>query len=163
MDLSLPLLQSILPSNQAHIDRALESILATRKRRVGVFGLSFKSGTDDMRESGGLQLVKRLLGEGYQVQVYDPNVSLSLIHGENRRYAETEIPHIFSLLRPTMDEVVATSEVLVITNDGDEYARVAQLAAREQEIVNLAGAHWFSTGTADDRPAAATPVQRTAA
>jgi GDP-mannose 6-dehydrogenase len=163
MDLSLPLLQSILASNQAHIDRALESILATRKRRIGVFGLSFKSGTDDMRESGGLQLVKRLLGEGYQVQVYDPNVSLSLIHGENRRYAETEIPHIFSLLRPTMDEVVGTSEVLVITNDGDEYARVAKLAAPEQEIVNLAGAHWFSAGTTNDRPAPATPVQRTAA
>jgi GDP-mannose 6-dehydrogenase len=163
MDLSLPLLQSILPSNQAHIDRALESILATRKRRIGVFGLSFKSGTDDMRESGALQLVKRLLGEGYQVQVYDPNVSLSLIHGENRRYAETEIPHVFSLLRPTMEAVVAASEVLVITNGGEEYAGVSQLATPEQEILNLAGAHWFATGTTDDRPAPATPVQRTAA
>jgi GDP-mannose 6-dehydrogenase len=163
MDLSLPLLQSILPSNQAHIDRALESILATRKRRIGIFGLSFKSGTDDMRESGALQLVKRLLGEGYQVQVYDPNVSLSLIHGENRRYAETEIPHIFSLLRPTMEAVVATSDVLVIANGGDEYARVSQLATPEQEILNLAGARWFSTATTDDRPATPTPAQRTAA
>lgn len=161
-DLSLPLLQSILPSNQAHIDRALESILATRKRRIGFFGLSFKSGTDDMRESGALQIVKRLLGEGCQVQVYDPNVSLSLIHGENRRYAETEIPHIFSLLRPAIEDVVATSEVLVIANNDDEYARVPELANPEQEIVNLAGVRWLSTETLDTA-ASPNPVQRTAA
>jgi len=162
MDLSLPLLQSILPSNQAHIDRALELILATRKRRIGFFGLSFKSGTDDMRESGALQIVKRLLGEGRQVQVYDPNVSRSLIHGENRRYAETEIPHIFSLLRPTAGDVIQTSEVLVISNNGTEYARVSELANPEQEIINLAGAHWLSTGTVE-KSAAPKPVQRTAA
>ncbi len=162
IDLSLPLLQSILPSNQAHIDRALESILMTRKRRIGFFGLSFKSGTDDMRESGALQIIKRLLGEGCQVQVYDPNVSLSLIHGENRRYAETEIPHIFSLLRPAIEDVIAISEVLVIANSGKEYARVPELANPDQEIVNLAGARWLSTET-QDNSASPNPVQRTAA
>jgi GDP-mannose 6-dehydrogenase len=163
MDLSLPLLQSLLPSNQAHIDRALDSILATRKRRIGFFGLSFKSGTDDMRESGALQMVKRLLGEGRQVLVYDPNVSLSLIHGENRRYAEAEIPHIFSLLRPAIEGVLSASDVLVITNSGEEYARVAELANPEQEIINLAGAHWLSIETVNHHCASPNPVQRTAA
>lgn len=162
MDLSLPLLQSILPSNQAHIDRAVELILATRKRRIGFFGLSFKSGTDDMRESGALQIVKRLLGEGCQVQVYDPNVSLSLIHGENRRYAETEIPHIFSILRPAIEGVIAASEILVITNCGQEYARVPELAMPGQEVVNLADGQWLSTERMDSS-ASPSPVPKIAA
>ncbi len=144
LDLALPLLQSILPSNQAHIDRAMESILACGKKRVGLLGLSFKSGTDDLRESAALQIVKRLIGDGCHVLVYDRSVSRSFIQGANRLFAESEIPHIFSLLRPTIDEVVRESEVIVIGNNDDEYKRTLDLLADGQQIVDLVGVPWSS-------------------
>jgi len=139
LEVTLPLLQSVLPSNQAHIDRAMESILACRKRSVGFLGLSFKSGTDDLRESASLQLIKRLIGDGCNILVYDRSVSHSFIHGANRRFAETEIPHIFSLLRPTMEEVVRGSEVIVISNNDDEYFQITDLITTDHEIVDLVG------------------------
>jgi GDP-mannose 6-dehydrogenase len=139
MEITLPLLQSILPSNQAHIDRALESIIALRKKKIGFMGLSFKSGTDDLRESAALYLIKRLLGDGCHIQVYDRSVSKSLIHGENRRFAEQEIPHIFSLLRPTMEEVIRNSEVIVIANNDEEYSRLFELITVRQEVIDLTG------------------------
>ena len=139
LDLTVPLLQSILPSNQAHIDRAMESILACGKKRIGLLGLSFKSGTDDLRESAALQLIKRLIGDGCRVLVYDRSVSRSFVQGANRVFAETEIPHIFSLIRPTLEEVVRESEVLVIGNNDDEYLRVADMVADGQQILDLTG------------------------
>jgi GDP-mannose 6-dehydrogenase len=139
LEVTLPLLQSVLPSNQAHIDRAMESILACRKKSVGFLGLSFKSGTDDLRESASLQLIKRLIGDGCNILVYDRSVSHSFIHGANRRFAETEIPHIFSLLRPTMEEVVRGSEVIVISNNDDEYFQITDLITTDHEIVDLVG------------------------
>jgi GDP-mannose 6-dehydrogenase len=148
-DLTLPLLQSILPSNQAHIERAMESILAFGKKRIGLLGLSFKSGTDDLRESASLQLIKRLIGDGCHVLVYDRSVCRSLVQGANRLFAETEIPHIFSLIRPTIEEVVRESEVLVIGNHDDEYLRIGELVADGQQIVDLVGIRRSS-----DRPGA---------
>jgi GDP-mannose 6-dehydrogenase len=138
MDLNVPLLQSILPSNQAHIERALEAILAHGKKRVGILGLSFKSGTDDLRESPALYLVKRLIGDGCQVLVYDGSVSRSFIQGANRQFAEREIPHIFSLIKPTLDEVVRNSDLIVITNEDPEYKNVPCLITNGQQVVNLA-------------------------
>jgi GDP-mannose 6-dehydrogenase len=143
-ELTTPLLQAILPSNQAHIDRAMEAILACGKRRIGVLGLTFKPGTDDLRESAMLQLVKRLIGDGHQVLIYDRNVSRSFIHGANRRFAETEIPHIFCLLRPSLDEVVRKSEVVVVGNNDSEYLRAAELAENGQKIIDLVGMSWPS-------------------
>jgi GDP-mannose 6-dehydrogenase len=139
LDLTVPLLQSILPSNQAHIDRAMESILACGKKRIGLLGLSFKSGTDDLRESAALQLIKRLIGDGCRVLAYDPSVSRSFVQGANRLFAETEIPHIFSLIRPTLEEVVRESEVLVIGNNDDEYSCIADMVVDGQQIVDLVG------------------------
>lgn len=144
VDLTLPLLQAILPSNQAHVDRAMDSILACGKRRIGFFGLSFKSGTDDLRESPPLQLIKRLIGDGCQVQVYDRSVSHSFIHGANRLFAEAEIPHIFSLIRSTMEQVVRESEVIVIGNNDEEYMRIPDLVTADQQIVDLVGMRWLS-------------------
>jgi GDP-mannose 6-dehydrogenase len=139
VDLTLPLLQAILPSNQAQVDRAMDSILAYGKRRIGFFGLSFKPGTDDLRESPSLQLIKRLIGDGCQVQVYDRSVSRSFIHGANRVFAEAELPHIFSLIRPSMESVVRESEVIVIGNNDREYLRIPDLATTDQQIVDLVG------------------------
>jgi GDP-mannose 6-dehydrogenase len=143
-DLVLPLLQSVLPSNRAHIDRAMELILSSGKRTVGFLGLSFKSGTDDLRESAPLHLIKRLLGEGCQILIYDRSVSQSLIHGANRRFAETEIPHIFSLLRPTLNEIIKDSEVIVIGNSDEEYTGVPDLMRPGQQLIDLVGTRWPS-------------------
>jgi GDP-mannose 6-dehydrogenase len=147
-DLVLPLLQSVLPSNRAHIDRALELILGCGKRTVGFLGLSFKSGTDDLRESAPLYLIKRLLGEGCQILIYDRSVSRSFIHGANRRFAETEIPHIFSLLRSTLNEVIKESEVIVVGNDDAEYMSVPEKMSPGQQLIDLVEIRWPS------RPAA---------
>lgn len=141
MELTLPLLQAILPSNQAHINRALESVLATGKRKIGVLGLSFKNGTDDLRESASLQLIKRLIGEGRDVLVYDPTVERSFIHGSNRKFAETEIPHIFGLLRTTLDEVVGHSELIIIGNKDPEYLKIVEMTTGKM-VVDLVGMPW---------------------
>lgn len=113
-DCELPLLQSILPSNEEHIDRAVTSVLRHGKRKIGLLGLSFKAGTDDLRESPQVQLIKYLLGEGCQVRIWDDNVSIGRLIGSNRDYIERLIPHIGSLLGDDMDEVIQSAEVLIV-------------------------------------------------
>lgn len=128
IDLRLPLMESILSSNREHIERAVEAILRQGKRKVGVLGLSFKSGTDDLRESPLIQLVKRLLGEGCEVQIWDQNVSLGKLVGSNRRYIEEVIPHIGSLLVQDLKCVVASCEVIVVgTREADSKTLVPYL------------------------------------
>ena len=114
LDLDLPLLRAIMPSNQAHLDRAVEAVLAAKRKRIGVLGLSFKSGTDDLRESPSVQLIKRLLGEGRDIQIWDRYVSLGRLVGSNRQFIEDEIPHIGMLLSTDLQQVIRRSEVLVI-------------------------------------------------
>jgi GDP-mannose 6-dehydrogenase len=118
LDLNLPLFQSILPSNDEHLDRALAMVLETGKKKVGLLGLSFKAATDDLRESPQVQLVKRLLGEGRQIRIWDDNVSMGHLIGSNRQYIEEVIPHIGSLLSTSLSEVVKDAEVVVIATRG---------------------------------------------
>lgn len=113
-DLRLPVLGSVLSSNDSHLERAVQMILETGKKRIGLLGLSFKEGTDDLRESPHVQLVKRLLGEGRQVRVWDDQVSLGRLIGSNRQYIEETIPHIGSLLAKTLAEAVADAELVVV-------------------------------------------------
>jgi len=113
LDLKLPLLNSLLPSNDEHIERAAEAILSLGKRRVGVLGLSFKPGTDDLRESPMVHLVKRLIAEGCDIEIFDENVTLGQLIGSNRQFIESYIPHIGTLLREDMDSVVANAEIVV--------------------------------------------------
>jgi GDP-mannose 6-dehydrogenase len=114
-DLHLPVLESVAQSNQLHIRRAVDMVLREGRRRVGVLGLSFKSATDDLRESPAVELVEQLLGKGLDVHIYDHEVSLSRVHGANREYIEQVLPHIASLLRVDLGQVVAEAEVLVVT------------------------------------------------
>lgn len=136
-DLDLPLLASILPSNELHLRRGLESILALGKKRIGILGLSFKAGTDDLRESPMIPLVKTLLGEGLQVAIYDPQVKMSAIVGANRRYIEETIPHIGALLSSSLDEIIEHSEVLVIGQAGYDPATIEKRLRPEQTLVSL--------------------------
>jgi GDP-mannose 6-dehydrogenase len=114
LDLKLPLFGSIMPSNEEHLGRAVDMVLQTGKRKIAMLGLSFKADTDDLRESPQVQLVKRLLGEGREIQIWDDNVSLGRLIGSNREYIEQVIPHIGSLLKPNLAEVLRTAEVVVI-------------------------------------------------
>jgi GDP-mannose 6-dehydrogenase len=137
IDLRLPLMESILPSNKEHIERAAEAVLRTGKRKIGVLGLSFKSGTDDLRESPLIQLVKRLLGEGCEVQIWDQNVSLGKLVGSNRRYIEEVIPHIGSLLVQDLKSVVGSSDVVVIGTREADAKTLASYLRENQTVIDL--------------------------
>lgn len=144
-DLRVPLLESIMPSNVEHIERAVDTILSTEKKKIGILGLSFKPGTDDLRESPMVHLVKRLLGEGCEVRIWDPNVALGQLIGSNRQFIQDAIPHIGSLLRADAGEVVAHADVIVATtkdippeaigsiDDHHVVVNVATLQAPQQE------------------------------
>jgi len=114
LDLHLPLLETIMASNHEHIERAVEAVLRSGKKKVALLGLSFKAGTDDLRESPQVQLAKRLLGEGCQIRIWDPHVSLGQLTGSNQKFIEEVIPHIGSLLSSSLEEVVRASEIVII-------------------------------------------------
>jgi GDP-mannose 6-dehydrogenase len=137
LDLNLPLFQSILPSNQEHLERAVEMVLATGKKRIGMLGLSFKAATDDLRESPHVQLVKRLLGEGRQIRIWDDNVSLGRLIGSNRQYIEEVIPHIGSLLSTTLLDVVKDAEVVVIGTRGLSRDELRKSLRPEHIVIDL--------------------------
>ncbi|HKN16026.1 MAG TPA: UDP-glucose/GDP-mannose dehydrogenase family protein [Candidatus Sulfotelmatobacter sp.] len=140
LDLELPLFESLLPSNESHLDRAVKMVLATGKKKIAVLGLSFKAATDDLRESPQVQLVKRLIGEGCDIHIWDDNVSLGRLIGSNRQYIEQVIPHIGSLLSTSLEEVLKPAEVVVIGIRGldktllDTHIRPGQIVV---DLVNL--------------------------
>ena len=140
LDCRLPLIESILPSNAEHIERAIRSILARGKRKVGMLGLSFKSGTDDLRESPQVLLIKRLIGEGYQARIWDENVFLGRLIGSNRQFIEDNIPHIGSLLSNDFDEVVNNSEVIVVSSKVDR-EKLEALLQPHHIVIDLVSLH----------------------
>jgi GDP-mannose 6-dehydrogenase len=113
-DVQVPILESILPSNNRQIDRVFNIIEATGKRRVGLLGLAFKTGTDDLRESPLVALAERLLGRGFDLQIHDPQVAVSRLLGANRAYVEQRIPHLSRLMVGSAEDVVNHSEVCVV-------------------------------------------------
>ncbi len=137
-DLRLPLLEAILTSNQQHIQRAIDAILQTNKKKVGVLGLSFKAGTDDLRESPQVELIKRLLGEGCQIRVWDEDVSLGRLVGSNQQFIEEVIPHIASLIAADLDQVFETAEVIVIATRSLQKEKVAARLRPHQIVIDLA-------------------------
>ncbi len=137
LDLQLPLLGNVLPSNTAHIERAVVAVLNTNSRKVGVLGLSFKSGTDDLRESPLVQLIKRLLGEGLEIQIWDRDVSLGQLVGSNRKYIEDVIPHIGSLLRTTIEEVVSGAEVILLGTKSADKQSLQSLLQPKHTVIDL--------------------------
>src|SRR3989441_2954854 len=136
-DLPVPLLTAILPSNEAQIRRAIDAILAERRRRIGIVGLSFKPGTDDLRESPMVTLVETLIGKGCDGRVLDRNVAIARLVGANRRYIEEEIPHIASLMCEDVEMLLAHAEVLVIENAGEEAARVLAAVGSHHVVIDL--------------------------
>lgn len=137
-EVDVPMLSSLLPSNQVHIDHAVNRVLQLGRRRVGMLGLSFKTGTDDMRESPLVAMAKRLIGEGYQLRIFDPEVHLSRLLGANRRYIEENIPHIGSLLCARIEEMLEPSEVIVVgLLQPSLHERLEQLCRPNQHVLDL--------------------------
>lgn len=137
LDVKTPVLGSILPSNEIQVSRATQIIKQLGHKRVGILGFSFKDGTDDLRESPMVELIEYLIGKGYQVQVYDRNVSLANLHGANRAYIEKEIPHISSLMTDSIDQILQSSEIIVIGNKSAEFKDVANRLQENQYLVDL--------------------------
>jgi GDP-mannose 6-dehydrogenase len=114
--LDLPVLTNVLRSNEAQLQRAFELIVETGERRIGMFGLAFKSATDDLRESPFVELAERLVGKGFDLKIYDPVVAPARLIGANRRFVEQHLPHLSVLLADDPDDVVRHARVLVVGN-----------------------------------------------
>jgi GDP-mannose 6-dehydrogenase len=137
VDVEVPVLSSILPSNKQQIERAVEMVLATGKKRVGIFGFSFKAGTDDLRESPMVTLIETLIGKGLQLSIYDRDVSLARLFGANKEYIERQIPHIAQLMRTSIEEVLEFAEVLVVGNKAEEFKAIEQMRKEGQIVMDL--------------------------
>ena len=138
LSLDAPLLSATLHSNQLQIDRAVKMILKTGKKRAGLLGLSFKSGTDDLRDSPAIILIQRLREHGLEVTVYDPAVSLQRLIGTNKEYLERELPNLSQVMRGSVNELLDGAEVVIIANDHDEFRAVEANLREHQVVVDLA-------------------------
>jgi len=137
LDLDLPLINSIMPSNRRHIDRAFDMIRELDESRVGVLGLSFKAGTDDLRESPIVELVERLLGKGHEIRIFDHNVNLSRLVGANRAYIYEHLPHIAKLMVDEPEDVVNHGGTLVIGNSDKRFAEIVRPLNMTRRVVDL--------------------------
>jgi GDP-mannose 6-dehydrogenase len=140
LDVSIPMLDAILPSNEAHIDSALALVREAGHRKVGLLGLSFKPGTDDLRESPLVTLAEQLIGKGFDLRVFDPLVNLDRLVGANKTYILREIPHISRLMAPSLEAVLDASETIVIGNASREFkALEGRRFPPETAIIDLVG------------------------
>jgi GDP-mannose 6-dehydrogenase len=137
LDVEVPVLSAILPSNRLQVERAVEMVRQSGKSRVGVLGFSFKAGTDDLRESPMVTLIETLIGKGFELAIYDRDVSLARLVGANKEYIEREIPHISKLMRDTIDAVLADSEIIIIGNQAEEFRGVGERLRPNQQLIDL--------------------------
>jgi GDP-mannose 6-dehydrogenase len=134
-DVEVPMLASIMPSNTAHIEHAIEQVLASGKRRVGMLGLSFKAGTDDLRESPLVIMAERFIGKGLQLSIYDPQVNVARLIGANRRFIEESIPHIASVMTSDVEQLVREADVLVVATRTPEVLAALQAHTRPEQLL----------------------------
>jgi GDP-mannose 6-dehydrogenase len=137
LDVELPVISQILPSNSLQIQHAFDAVMDTGRKRIGLLGFSFKAGTDDLRESPSVLLAEALLGKGLSLRIYDRNVSLARLVGANKEYIEKQIPHLSSLLCDTIDEVVEHAEVIIVGNKSPEFAEALARTTPEQIVIDL--------------------------
>lgn len=137
LDLQLPIINSILPSNTLQIEKALKTIISLNKKKIGVLGFSFKAGTDDLRESPMVELIERLIGKGYDLKIYDRNVKLASLIGANKDYILNRIPHISNLMVDEISDVIEHAETIVIGNSDKEFSHDYNQYGKELNIVDL--------------------------
>jgi len=139
MDVEIPLLKSLMTTNSAQVKKAFDLVESFGKKKVGLLGLSFKAKTDDLRESPLVELAELLLGKGYELSIYDKNVEYARVHGANREYINGKIPHISSLLKSDVREVVEESEVLVLGLRDKSFEKYVNGSRAERKVVDLVG------------------------
>jgi GDP-mannose 6-dehydrogenase len=137
VDLEMPLLGSVLDSNQLQVSHAVERIVETGKKKIGMLGFSFKAGTDDLRESPLVILAEALLGKGYTLCIYDRNVSLARLVGANKQYIEEQIPHLSRHLCESIDDLIDRSEVIVVGNGAPEFSEAVMKCRADQIVIDL--------------------------
>ncbi len=137
LDLSLPVLESIMDSNRIQIERAFDLIAGHGKKKIGILGFSFKAGTDDLRESPIVEIAERLIGKGYDLRLYDKNVSLAKLVGANREYILNHIPHIAGLMVDSAEQILEHAEVLIVGNGAPEFAEVVARRQPGQRVIDL--------------------------
>ena len=136
-DLHLPILSSILPSNEMQIARGLQLIIEKGHTRVGVLGFSFKAGTDDLRESPVIEVIERLIGKGYDLRIYDKNVNIASLVGANRDFILNHIPHISRLMVPSVEAVLEHAQTVVIGNKDPDFEDVPKQLRDDQRLVDF--------------------------
>ncbi|SRR6266496_3311823 len=136
-DVEVPLLSSILESNERQIEQTYRLIKKTRRTSVGVLGLSFKAGTDDVRESPIVVLIEILLGKGYKIAIYDEEVSLAKLYGANKRHLEESIPHISSLLKPSIREVIENSDIVIVSKKTELFKKEIAHIKNDAFVIDL--------------------------
>jgi GDP-mannose 6-dehydrogenase len=136
-DLELPLLSSILPSNRLQVERIIRKLAEFKGCRLGFLGMSFKGGTDDLRESPIVEVIEALIGKGFDIRIYDRHVSLARLTGANKEYIEKGIPHISKLMAVTTEELMAHGEVIVIGNRDEKFRDVLKTANANHTIIDL--------------------------
>jgi GDP-mannose 6-dehydrogenase len=137
VDVSLPILAAILPSNDRQIERGVQAVIEQGSKKVAVLGLSFKAGTDDLRESPVVELTERLIGKGYDLRIYDSNVRLASIHGANRDYILNRIPHISRLMTRSIEEALEHADTVVIGNAAPEFRDVPKRLSDRQTLIDF--------------------------
>lgn len=137
LDIELPILNSIMPSNELQVQRGVNMVLEKGRKKVGVLGFSFKAGTDDLRESPVVEVVERLLGKGYDLRLYDRNVNVASLLGANRDYILNHIPHISKLMENSIDKVLGHAETVVIGSGDEEFCTVPARLRADQVLVDL--------------------------
>lgn len=138
-DIDLPLLNSVLPSNETHIARALELIKRQGTRKIGCLGLSFKAGTDDLRESPAVEIVERLIGKGFDVRIYDPTVATSKLLGKNLDFITQHIPHLDERMVSDPEALADHADVVVIANQNPEFVEIVASLPETTTVVDLVG------------------------
>ena len=134
-DVQVPMLDGLMPSNRIHVEHAIDMVLQSGRRKVGMIGLSFKSGTDDLRESPLVTLAEAFIGKGLELSIYDPEVNIARLVGANKRYIEESIPHISSLMRESAQDVIQGAEVLVVGLGDKHLMEIVHTVVREDQLI----------------------------
>lgn len=137
LDIDLPILNALIPSNQKQIDRGMNMITEKGSKKVGILGFSFKAGTDDLRESPLVEVIERLIGKGYDIRLYDKNVNIASLTGANKDYILNVIPHISNLMVQSIDEVLAHADTIVIGNGDKAFHDIHSRVKKGQVIVDF--------------------------